>query len=230
MQEIEISWWLFELPARQELNFLHIFAVPLSSGHDKCCQILERLFVVHISPLQKHSVISLKRNIGNNDMNIIFQKLLKLFHILTAKKSVQCLMGFKYAVHPFDWFLNGTLIGFIGHFLLYIHSLQRSQSVQCSFYNFRPYRAAGINRVMRTHFHHFLTETLALFQSGGQLGGHIMPTTYACLIKMFDFPAALPQCTYSLRHCSNSASVLSAVMDNLYAAYDCIKLFQSTTF
>ena len=36
--------------------------------------------------------------------------------------SVQCLMGFKYAVHPFDWFLNGTLIGFIGHFLLYIVS------------------------------------------------------------------------------------------------------------
>ena len=29
-----------------ELNFLHIFAVPLSSRHEKCCQILERLFVV----------------------------------------------------------------------------------------------------------------------------------------------------------------------------------------
>ena len=54
-------------------------------------------------------------------MNIIFQKLLKLFHILQRSlTSVQCLMGFKYAVYPSDWFLNGTLIGFIGHFLLYI--------------------------------------------------------------------------------------------------------------
>ena len=71
MQEIEISWWLFELctckigqpiqPIWQqffalpwsalkkplwEFNFLHIFAVSMSSMHEKCCQILERLYVV----------------------------------------------------------------------------------------------------------------------------------------------------------------------------------------
>ena len=68
MQEIEISWWflsylqdmtanpanlaaIFSLPwsalkkPSWKLNFLHIFAAPLSSMHEKCFQILERLFV-----------------------------------------------------------------------------------------------------------------------------------------------------------------------------------------
>ena len=47
-QPIHPIWQQFFALKKQswELNFLHIFAVPLSSRHEKCCQILERLFVV----------------------------------------------------------------------------------------------------------------------------------------------------------------------------------------
>ena len=39
------SWFTLKKPS-WELNFLHIFAVPLSSRHEKCCQIFEILFAV----------------------------------------------------------------------------------------------------------------------------------------------------------------------------------------
>ena len=44
-QFIALSWSALKKPS-WDLNFLHIFAVPSSSRHEKCCQILERLFVV----------------------------------------------------------------------------------------------------------------------------------------------------------------------------------------
>ena len=58
MQEIEISQWRYEL--QYDSNFLpclglsskshreHIFPVPLSIRNAKCCQILQRLFVVFL--------------------------------------------------------------------------------------------------------------------------------------------------------------------------------------
>ena len=60
MQEIELSRWLFELPANWqhifalpwsalkkppwEFNFFHIFGIPSSSRHEKRCQMLETFF------------------------------------------------------------------------------------------------------------------------------------------------------------------------------------------
>ena len=44
-QFFALPWSALKKPS-WELNFLHIFAVPLSSRHQKRCQILERLFVV----------------------------------------------------------------------------------------------------------------------------------------------------------------------------------------
>ena len=40
MKEIEFSRWLFEG------YFFHIFGIPSSSRHEKCCQILQTLFWV----------------------------------------------------------------------------------------------------------------------------------------------------------------------------------------
>ena len=45
-QFFALPWSALKKPS-WELNFLHIFAVPLSSRHEKCCQILERLFVAY---------------------------------------------------------------------------------------------------------------------------------------------------------------------------------------
>ena len=52
LQFFALPWSALKKPS-WELKFLHIFAVPMSSRHEKCCQILERLF---FSPLQKHTV------------------------------------------------------------------------------------------------------------------------------------------------------------------------------
>ena len=44
-QFFALPWSALKKPS-WELNFLHIFAVPLSSRYEKCCQILDRLFVL----------------------------------------------------------------------------------------------------------------------------------------------------------------------------------------
>ena len=43
-------------PIAWELNFLHIFAVPLSSRHEKCWQILERFFL-YFTNLETYCVL-----------------------------------------------------------------------------------------------------------------------------------------------------------------------------
>ena len=104
MQEIDISRWLFELPARQpiqpiwkqffalcwsalkkpswELNFLNIFAVPLSSMHEKCSQILERLFVVFPLP---RNILCLRCCWNFNNSTAVASR---LFKIKTSSHSV----------------------------------------------------------------------------------------------------------------------------------------------
>ena len=51
-QPIQTIWQHFyPQKANVVIKFLHSFAIPSSGRHEKCCQILERLFVVFLLPI-----------------------------------------------------------------------------------------------------------------------------------------------------------------------------------
>ena len=116
MKEIEFSWWLFELPAKihspfspsgskflsclglpskshREISiFFHIFGIPSSSRHEKCCQMLLKMaFFLHnhgefeLSSVTKHI---LKTNSWIWDTSVLGKHCKKLWKTIKKERAL----------------------------------------------------------------------------------------------------------------------------------------------